>query len=274
MAERSPDQQGRTGSRLRSVPVHGTRRDRRQHQHKHQQVRVPEGFRNPLAPVADPSPPVLLPLIGLDDDITLSLEQALHPVAVRAQDGDRAARDALYTAFEPKLMRFARRIRVPFAPGGAKGLWDRDDVVQETYLVFTAVVGNWPPAIPFGRYLLAHFPWRLRDAVHRGVGRRSVPPRTFGVPIESGTSDMVADMSTVAAEQRALLAALAASLAPPLDEVLRLHIIDGLSLTETANRTGVSRRTVTRHWRTIVTGLRAGMRAPEDALGGGRPSGR
>jgi len=250
MADRSPTRPARARPSLQKV------RERRV-AHPTSGVLVPEGFRNPLAPVTNAPPPALLPLIGLDDDISPALERTLHPVAVRAQAGDWAARDALYTAFEPKLMRFARRIRVPFAPGGAKGIWERDDVTQEAYLVFIGVVESWPPSIPFGRYVLAHFPWRLRDAVHRGVGKRSVPPRTFGVPIESG--DLVADGSTAAEEHRALLRALAASLAPPRDEILRLHIIDGLSLKETASRIGVSRRTVTRHWGAIVVELRSGL---------------
>jgi RNA polymerase sigma factor (sigma-70 family) len=207
--------------------------------------------------VADAPAPVLLPLIRADDDVTPALERALHPVAIRAQTGDRAARDALYTAFEPKLMRFTWRIRVPFAPGGAKGIWERDDVVQEAYLAFISMVENWSPAIPFGRYVLANFPWRLRDAVHRGVGKRGLPPRTHGVPIDTGA--VVVDASTAAVEQRTLLLALAASLERPRDEVFRLHIVDGLSLTEAALRMGISRRTITRHWRAIMLDLRSDL---------------
>ncbi len=223
-------------------------------------VAVPEGFRNPLAPAVNASPPALLPLIRVEDDIPESLERSLHPVAVRAQAGDWAARDALYTAFEPKLMRFAKRIRVPFAPDGARGLWERDDVVQEAYLSFVGVIESWSPWIPFGRYVLANFPWRLRDAVHRGVGKRTVPPRMFGVPIES--TDLVADTSTAREEQAVMLEALASSLGSPLDEVFRQHIIDGLTLTETARRIDLSRRTVTRYWHDIVLELRRDRSVP------------
>lgn len=224
------------------------------------QVAVAEGFRNPLAPAVNAAAPTLLPLIRVEDDISPQLERALHPVAVRARSGDWAARDALYVAFEPKLMRFARRIRVPFAPDGARGVWERDDVIQEGYLAFVGVIASWSPEIPFGRYVLANFPWRLRDAVHRGVGKRTVPPRTFGVPIETG--ELIADPGTASEEQAVMLRALAAALEPPLDEVFRLHIIEGLTLTETAGRVGVSRRTVTRYWHGIVLGLRSDLTAP------------
>ena len=253
MADRSPVRPERAQPSLRSVPQpRPAGRER--------PVSVPEGFRNPLAPIVNGSPPALLPLIRVEDDIPESLERSLHPLAVRAQGGDWAARDALYTAFEPKLMRFARRVRVPFAPAGAHGVWERDDVNQEAYLVFTSVVANWPPAIPFGRYVLAHFPWRLRDAINRGVGKRTVPPRTIGVSIELG--EALLDRSTAGQEQRAMLEALASSLEPPLDNVFRLHILDGLTLKETGSRIGISQRTVTRHWRTVLLRLRPQLVAP------------
>ncbi len=254
MADRSPARLERAQSSLRPLrrPC-PTDRDQR--------VAVPEGFRNPLAPAVSDAPPALLPLIRIEDDISPHLDRALRPVAMRAQNGDWSARDALYMAFEPKLMRFARRIRVPFAPEGAHGLWERGDVVQEAYLVFLGVIESWSPEIPFGRYVLANFPWRLRDAVHRGIGKRTVPPRMFGVPIES--SELIADGSTARQEQGVMLKALAASLGTPLDEVFRLHVIDGLTLTETAGRIGVSRRTVTRYWHDIVLELRRELTAPE-----------
>ncbi len=247
MADRSPTRPERVSSFPRPVRRPDTGEPARL-------VAVPEGFRNPLAPAVNVAAPTLLPLIRIEDDISAHLERALRPVAERAQAGDWSARDALYTAFEPKLMRFARRIRVPWAPHGDHGLWERDDVAQEAYLVFFGVIESWSPGIPFGRYVLANFPWRLRDAVYRGFGKRTVPPRTFGVPIE--TSELIADASTAKAEQAVLLDALAASLGSPLDEVFRLHVIDGLTLKESAIRVGISRRTVTRYWREIVLELR------------------
>lgn len=247
MADRLPARPERAQPPLRSL-----RRQRRAS--RDQRVPVPEGFRNPLAPAINAAEPVLLPLIRIEDDISPHLDRTLQPVAVRAQNGDWSARDALYMAFEPKLMRFARRIRVPFAPEGDHGLWERGDVHQEAYLVFVNVIESWSPEIPFGRYVLANFPWRLRDAVHRGIGKRTVPPRMYGVPIES--SDLIADAATVNEEQGVMLKVLAGSLGSPLDEVFRLHIIDGLTLTATAGQIGVSRRSVTRYWHDIVLELR------------------
>jgi len=193
----------------------------------------------------------LLPVLGTDDEMTSAFERRVQAIAKRAQDGDQAARDALYAAFEPKIRRFARNIR--------GRLWERDDVVQEAYLVFVGVVDRWPPATPFGRYFLAHFPWRLRDAVYRGIGRGIVPPRFDAVPYDApGWQHTVADQGAPDAESRALIEALASSFESPYGDILRLHILDGFTLTETAGLLGVSRRSVTRYWHAILIRLQIG----------------
>jgi RNA polymerase sigma factor (sigma-70 family) len=194
-------------------------------------------------------------VIGIDDELTPALERALEPVARRALAGDWAARDALHAAFEPKLMRFVRRIRVPFAPGGtAVGIWERDDVMQESYLVFVDLVANWTPGIPFGRYVLANFPWRLRDAIHRGIGKRNLPPRSFGITPEEQAA--VPDDTAIAAEHLALIDVLGWSLEPPLDAVFHLRLVDQLTMQEIADRLGVSKRSASRHWRNVLVRLR------------------
>jgi RNA polymerase sigma factor (sigma-70 family) len=199
--------------------------------------------------------PTLLPLITADTDLDPALERILQPAAERARAGDREARDALYRAFEPKLRRFARRIRVPFAPAGSTTIWGRDDVLQEGYLVFAGLFDTWDPSVPFGRYVLATFPWRLRDAVHRGVARRGAPPHARVVPLDPRFTGVDATARIV--EQETLIDALVDTFEPPLDAVLRLHILERMSLTQAAMRMGISRRTITRHWQAIMVRLRA-----------------
>lgn len=218
-------------------------------------IPVAAGFRHPLAPLPSPAPPTLLPLIGADAEVTPALERVLAPIARRARGGDREARDALYRAFEPKLRRTARRIRVPYARRADTPVWERDDVHQEGFLVFAALVDAWEPGIPFGRYVLANFPWRLRDAVRRGVARRGIPPRQRFAPIDAGAE--MTDESATILEQEILVATLVASFEPPLDTVLRLHVLEGLSLAQAARRMGVSQRTTSRYWQVILVRLRA-----------------
>lgn len=197
-----------------------------------------------------PARPAILPMFGVDDELAAAFECSVHPIAECARAGDRDARDTLYVVFEPKIMRFAGSIH--------SFLCDRDDVAQEAYLAFLGVVERWPPFIPFGRYFLAHFPWRLRDAVHRGIGSGGVPTRFVAVPFDApGWEDTVADHSTRVNEERTIIRVLAASFEAPLAAVVRMHILDGLTLTETAERLGMSRRTATRHWRTVLGRLRA-----------------
>jgi RNA polymerase sigma factor (sigma-70 family) len=129
------------------------------------------------------------------------------------------------------------------------GIWDRDDVEQEAWLVFNELIEQWSPDRPFGRYILATFPWRLRDAIYRGIGRRGVPSRMALVPI--GDHDWLHDGSAAADEATVLLNVLAERLPALQAEILRRHVGDGETLTEIARKLDISRRTITRQWRAV-----------------------
>jgi RNA polymerase sigma factor (sigma-70 family) len=206
--------------------------------------------------------PVLLPLIARDADMSPALERSLLPVAIRAKAGDREARDALQRAFEPKLARFIRQIKVPYAHPGDHALWEREDVIQEAWLVFAALCDAWEPEIPFGRYVLANFPWRLRDAVLRGIARNPFPTSVRIQPIRETT--VVVEERTGQMAEETLIEVLAMSFEEPFGDVIRHHILERRSLVETAERMGISRRSVTRYWQVILTRLRAPDPAERD----------
>jgi RNA polymerase sigma factor (sigma-70 family) len=189
---------------------------------------------------------VLLPVIGVDDVVLPAFDEKLGEFARRAQAGDTDARDALFVAFQPKLTRLMRVVRPPFAPTGSRGVWDRDDVGQEAYLVFIDLVLAWPGDVPLTAYLLSRFPWRLKDAIRRGVARSSVPPRRSLVPIENAA--LVADESEPPHGDGALLESIAAELPSPFDAILVAHVLHGKTKTEIAAEIGVSRRTMVRYW--------------------------
>jgi RNA polymerase sigma factor (sigma-70 family) len=192
-------------------------------------------------------PPALVPVINALDDLSVAFERRLRPTVLRAHAGCPAARDALYLALRPKLDRVIRRVRVPLIGDERTGIWDRDDVEQEAWLVFAELVEQWSPERPFGRYFFAAFPWRLRDAIHRGIGRRGVPTRMALVPLDD--HDWLHDGSAAAAEASVLLGVLAERLPALQAEILRRHVGDGDTLTAIARDLDLSRRTVTRQWR-------------------------
>ncbi|CAN5847651.1 hypothetical protein BH20CHL2_BH20CHL2_08140 [soil metagenome] len=191
----------------------------------------------------------LVPVVNAGDDVGPTLERRLAPTVQRAHLGDKDACAALFLAFRPKLIRFIRRIPTPRTRPDQVGLWDREDVEQEAWIVFDELIAQWSPERPFGRYVLANFPWRLRDAVYRGVARRGVPPRMTLVPISD--HDWLHDGSAAGDEARALLNAVAERLPDIQGVILRRHIGDGEALSVIARDLGVSRRTVTRPWRIV-----------------------
>lgn len=201
--------------------------------------------------------PAIVPIINAEDDLSPTLERRLAPTVHLAHHGDQQARDALFIAFQPKLSRFVGGIRAPRIHPDQTGIWDRDDVEQEAWLVFDELVRHWTPDRPFGRYILANFPWRLRDAVFRGIARRGVPPRMTAVSI--GDDDWLHDGSATSAEAQVLLDALADRLPDMQGVILRRHVGNGETLTAIARDLDVSRRTVTRQWRAVRDHLAVGM---------------
>jgi RNA polymerase sigma factor (sigma-70 family) len=185
-------------------------------------------------------------VIGANDEILPALEATIAPAAHAAKHGDAAARDALYATFAAKIDRFCRRIHAPYCPPGCHTVWEADDVAQEAYLVFVALLAEWPEHVPFVRYFLSTFPWRLRDAVYRGVARRGIPPRAAAIALDRAI--WLRDTTAEAREAVALLETVAATLGPPGGEILLRHIRDGETLTAIAHDLGTSRRSVTRAW--------------------------
>lgn len=192
---------------------------------------------------------LLLPVIGIDDVILPAFDDTLADMAIRAQLGDQEARDALYAAFLPKLTRLMSAVRPPSAPDGSEGIWSQDDVAQEAYLVFIELIEAWTGDVSFTAYVLSRFPWRLKDAVRRGIGKRSVPPRMFCVPIEQAA--LVTDGEDYDAAATALLDSIVELLPEPLGTILVAHVVYGKTRIEIAGELGVSRRTMVRYWNEI-----------------------
>lgn len=123
--------------------------------------------------------PVTVPAAGVIDPQTVA---ALQQLAALANAGDIAARDGLFFALQPRLHRIGYVLRPwPNTPVHT-GLWERDDVDQECWLIFMDLLAAWDGDTPFVPFLLARFAWRLRDRILRGIGKSPVPTGTTRVP--------------------------------------------------------------------------------------------
>lgn len=212
----------------------------------------------------------LLPVIGAEDVILPAFDDTLGEFAIRAQEGDQEARDALYAAFLPKLMRLMSALRPPYVPSGSQGIWNRDDVAQEAYLVFIDLVAAWSGDVSFTAYVLSRFPWRLKDVIHRGIGKSSIPPRQYGVSLEY--AELVTDDAGDAEGADPLLDALLDILSAPLGAVLIAHVVQGKTKKEIAAELGVSRRTMVRYWQEIRAHAGAVLQNDVRSCAGGQRS--
>lgn len=192
----------------------------------------------------------LLPVIGADDIILPTFDDTLGSFAIRAQEGDTDARDALFFAYLPKLERLMNHARVPHAAPGETGVWDRDDVEQEAYLVFLDLVDSWSGDVSFTSWVLARFPWRLRNAVSAGVAKPSIPPRQHQISLEIADLEPI-ELEELDPDSDGRVTRLLDALPGHLVEVLVAHAFHGTSKSQVARDIQVSRRTLVRYWQEI-----------------------
>lgn len=109
----------------------------------------------------------------------------IHTLAASAQGGDIGCRNLLYLSLRPRLGRIASMLRPWPNTLTHIGVWDQDDVEQEGYLIFAELLDAWNSEVPFIPFLLARFPWRLRDRILRGIGKPRAPRGMISVPEHS-----------------------------------------------------------------------------------------
>lgn len=198
-----------------------------------------------------PSSPPLLPMMPAQGPVPDDIDRALTTAAVAAKRGDIASRDALFRAVEPRVNRAVRRcaILMHCRPGG---IVEPDDLAQEAFLVFLAVLVHWPERGSFVAYFLAAFPHELRHAA-----RRLTWSRTRETPLGAAPSEALIDDGTAAGEAAmAMLVDLANSLDEPDRSILLRRVRDGAPMATIARELGISRRSVQRHWTRLVQSLR------------------
>lgn len=223
---------------MESLPVHPSRRNR---------LAVRLIARDGRATVVRRT---ILPVIGVDDVILPAFDDTLGSFAIRAQEGDTDARDALFFAFLPKLERLMSHARTPFARTGMTGVWDRDDVEQESYLVFVELVDGWSGDVSFTAWLLSRFPWRLKDMIRDGIGRPTIPPRQREVGLDQA-EHVAAELEEINPEAQALVDQMMDAMPEHLGQILVEHALHGKNKTTLAKELDISRRTMVRYWQDI-----------------------
>lgn len=126
-----------------------------------------------------PTPLLDVPTTG---DIPAEMVTVIQNLAYAAKSGDIAARDELYACLEARFHCIGNILHPwPNTPAMI-GIWDRDDVHQESWIIFVELLEAWEDDVPFVNYLFARFSWRLRDRILRGIGKPLPPIGSVRVP--------------------------------------------------------------------------------------------
>lgn len=190
--------------------------------------------------------PVLDPIGRIPDDV----DARLAALALRAQAGELAARNALFLAIWPRCAPVLNGIRRNYVWRELEGrAWTFDDLDQEAFIVFCEIVDRWGGLEPrFAGYFFTRFRWRMFDVLRSWT----VSPRREQALIEDLP---VAIDETDAVELRLLIEALFANLDEGERQLLEWRLIEGRTDAEMAQALGVSVKTVRR--RRIRTFARA-----------------
>ncbi len=183
-----------------------------------------------------------------DAEITPDLDLALSRDALLARHVG-FVRDQLLEAFAWKISRYcARYRRLDLSP------WSFDDVEQEAFLAFVDVLESWTPLVSqdgpagFGYYFLRVYPLRLADRVR--VLRRQETITTSGGGALADQPDPDDIEETILVNQ--VIAEICGHLNALDQTIFQLSVRDGHGPSRIADLTGINRRTIQRHWPTIV----------------------
>lgn len=185
-----------------------------------------------------------------DEDIWLG------QLARAARAGDRSARDALWLVVEPRLVRMAERTAWAFPT------LEQDDVVQEVFPIFAALVAAWPgpgtTGTGFAIYLFGMFRWRLHSLLRGYERRRAATTTDFDTRAERLIAAPPRAYVPVAWHEYGVdFPAFVARLPEHEREIFLLRIREGLETRHIAARLGLTPRTVSRHWNVTLRRLRA-----------------
>ncbi len=193
-------------------------------------------------------------------------EAEIEQAAVAAKAGDREARNLLFMENYGLILRSGRSARRILAASRTDRALQPDDIDQQAFLEFCALLDEWQPGnVPFLAYLAKLLPWRLLHYMRRTMHYRS---RVRMVPLiieqaghDEGDSEV--DIEDEAAQRN--ISHIESSdtwkyhtdpLEDGLREAVRLRYELGLSSREIASMQGRSRRTIDRELRAAISSIK------------------
>jgi RNA polymerase sigma-70 factor (ECF subfamily) len=157
-----------------------------------------------------------------------SPEETLRPLLLLGLEGDRAA----YAAF---LARATSHLRAYLRRRLARWPDDVEDVTQETLLAVHHARHTWRTSEPLTPWLHAIARYKLVDAL-----RVRAAHEAMRVPLDEDAFEALADTAPDAGEARRDIAGLVATLPDRYRLPIECVKLEGLSVAETAARTGMS----------------------------------
>ncbi len=159
----------------------------------------------------------------------------------------------LFEEEAPRLMRFLRR----FGPSISA-----EDISQDAFAKLCAAktgeIAN-PQA-----YLMTTARNLALNDLRRQANHKTAPHA--GIETLAPASNADPEAALIASEEASAAEAALAALEPRLREALLLHLVDGLTQPEVAERLGVSRRTVQRHIAEALRQLHLALADPQSGL--------
>jgi RNA polymerase sigma factor (sigma-70 family) len=183
-----------------------------------------------------PDRPILCPVVPRSGRVPAGIDSALSTIARAEARRSPDARNALFLAYESRLRRQAGYLWRRFYRDTTL---DREDLEQETFLVFCDLLGSWSGNGSFSAYLLGSMPWRLRDTARRAIGSRDAVENEMS---PDSLADTLPGFGTLLAE----LEDLVVQLVPEDMTLVRLSLLEGRPTAEVARIVGLKPRSVRR----------------------------
>jgi len=196
-----------------------------------------------------------VPVAPITGRIPEALDRRLGALALSAQEGDAAARDAVYAALAPRLDVIVRSVYRRCDERAGDHAIELDDLRQEGYLILVDLVERWSGDATLCEHVLSRFHWRLRAAYATlgGTGSRGTTELTEIVGPESIEEAGEADSSP--------LRLLTAALPERQRAIVLLRVGGGYRQWQVAKALKIGRSTLTREWDRALATLRDTLRA-------------